>query len=393
MSFHAGFDRLAYPGDTIMQWLKENSNLTWCGFYLAPAPSQHNTSWMNKREFLVGLGWGLAPIYVGQQIIGTPGNHVLTTEQGINDAQNTAQLAIHAGFPLSTVIFLDIEQGEPAQAGTLVYYNAWVEELINQGFTPGVYCSYQEVAKSLHDTDARPIFWIYNINTSYRQCPINPYPAPDPTLSTVDFARLWQYCQSNNQTCRVTVNGALIPDWDFDSAITDDPSDPTTYANSTNSQDSLAVNLDVPLIPQPTAVSGWAASLAMVAAYRDRASYSAEQVAGAANMDVQSDYDWTEIQNAISVWDLQTEGPISAMPEYWANLLQQFGPVWIVEVGNPNHVVIIVGVNGDGTAEGTSITLNNPWPPENGTVETKPFTDFETDFELATGPKTQIVHQ
>jgi hypothetical protein len=230
MDFYAGFDRLSYPGDDAMKWLKENTNLFWAGFYLAPAPSQSNTSWMTKRGFLVGLGWGLAPIYVGQQIAGTPGKHNLTADQGTTDAQNAAQLAIQAGFPADAAIFLDVEQGPPAQSRTIAYYTAWVAELINQGFTPGVYCSYSGVAKLLSDVDLSPIFWVFNLNTKYNQCPSDPFPAPNPKCSKVDFASLWQFCQS--KTCSIAVDGKTMQNWDFDSAVTCDPSNPSTYPDA-----------------------------------------------------------------------------------------------------------------------------------------------------------------
>jgi hypothetical protein len=233
MDFYTGFDRLSYPGDDVMKWLKDNTNLSWAGFYLAPAPSQHNTSWMNKRDFLVSLGWGLSPIYVGQQIAGTPGSHNLTGDQGTTDAQNAAQLAIQAGFPADAVIFLDVEQGPPAQSGTIEYYTAWVAELVNQGFTPGVYCSFSGVAKSLSEADSSPIFWVFNVNTKYSQCPADPFPSPNPKCSKVNFACLWQFCQSNSQqTCSITVDGKTIQDWDFDSAVTCDPSNPATYPDA-----------------------------------------------------------------------------------------------------------------------------------------------------------------
>ena len=70
----AGFDRSDYPGDQVMSWLKANTNLVWCGYYLGPSPSHAGTTWMTRRAALAAAGWGVAPIYVGQQITG-PGSH------------------------------------------------------------------------------------------------------------------------------------------------------------------------------------------------------------------------------------------------------------------------------------------------------------------------------
>ena len=50
MAGHAGFDRSEYPKDGVMDWLKANTNLVWCGYYLGPTPSHSGTSWMGKRK-------------------------------------------------------------------------------------------------------------------------------------------------------------------------------------------------------------------------------------------------------------------------------------------------------------------------------------------------------
>ena len=155
----------------------------------------------------------------------------------------------------------------------------------------------------------------------------------------------------------------------------------------------LSVNFSVPLVPQPTAVSCWAAALTMVVSNRDQASYAPQTIGEGASMDMDTGYGWSEISNAVSAWHLSTEGPVSAFPSYWAGLLESHGPIWIVEVGAPYHAVVVVGINGDGTAEGTTVTLNNPWPPNAGVVETKSFLAFDNEFGLGAGASAQIVHQ
>jgi hypothetical protein len=97
MTGHAGFDSLTYPGDDLMKIFWDKTNLAWCGFYLAPAPSQPYTGWMSKRSYLRGLGWGFAPLYVGQQTHG-PGSHDFSAGRGTTDAVDAAALARQAGF-------------------------------------------------------------------------------------------------------------------------------------------------------------------------------------------------------------------------------------------------------------------------------------------------------
>ena len=42
-----------------MDWYRSNCGFRYTGFYLAPAPSHQNTSWMNRREYLAAQAWGL----------------------------------------------------------------------------------------------------------------------------------------------------------------------------------------------------------------------------------------------------------------------------------------------------------------------------------------------
>src|SRR5258706_14699190 len=95
----AGFDCSEFPGLAEMTWLKSNTNLTWCGYYLAPAPSHASGSWMGQRPALTGAGWGIAPVYVGQQIQG-PGRHNVSGLQGTRDGADAVDLLKSDGFAL-----------------------------------------------------------------------------------------------------------------------------------------------------------------------------------------------------------------------------------------------------------------------------------------------------
>lgn len=154
----------------------------------------------------------------------------------------------------------------------------------------------------------------------------------------------------------------------------------------------LDVSVEVYLIPQPTDVSCWAASLAMVVSARENASILPQTIASQAGMDVDTGYGWTDIQHAVVAWDLIEEGPRSVMPEEWARLLEIWGPIWIVEVGAPYHAVVLGSVSGDGTPDGTYVTIYNPWPPGVGVVENKTFFDFDQEFGLGAGAGAAMVH-
>jgi glycosyltransferase involved in cell wall biosynthesis len=219
----AGLDRSIYPGDAAMQWLKSNTNLAWTGFYLAPAPNHPDTSWMppmnptSVRTTLLGMGWGFAPLYLGRQV-GSPN---LTTAQGTADAQNAAALAQSAGFPSGTVIYLDIEQGGLLPAAMIKYYKAWVQGIVNQGYGPGVYCSYFQSAAQLHQADSRARIWVFHVGRySCANDAKNPYPTPDTSTSGYALASIWQYLQN----CSINVNNTSLSPVDLDSASMRDPS-------------------------------------------------------------------------------------------------------------------------------------------------------------------------
>jgi hypothetical protein len=173
----AGFDSLAYPGDTMMQWLKSNTNFSFVGFYLAPAPSRPTSGWMGKRNILTGQGWGLVPVYVGQQEQGQPGSHNLSAAQGAVDARDAVNLMSQAGFPGGSVVYLDCEQGGTASSAVKAYVGAWADNVA--GYTAGIYCSHTTAA-SLLAIRPNVKIWTWNIKQ----------PAPGPNFPTPRSGRL-----------------------------------------------------------------------------------------------------------------------------------------------------------------------------------------------------------
>ena len=64
---YLGFDTNIYPGDRTMKIWADDGTYDWVGYYL-PAPCHRDTSWSGKRDTLISMGWGLAVVYVGQQV-------------------------------------------------------------------------------------------------------------------------------------------------------------------------------------------------------------------------------------------------------------------------------------------------------------------------------------
>jgi hypothetical protein len=224
MAGFAGFDTDIYPGDGQMAWLKANTNLVWCGYYLAPAPSHHDTSWMGARPALVGQGWGIAPVYLGQQITG-PGSHDVSAAQGTTDGGNAADLMEGEGFPAGSTVFLDLENGPPMTAAQRDYVGAWCDTLSRRGYQPGVYCSHL-LADAVSVLRPDVSIWAFKVPTIAPN-PVagTTFPAPDPSGSGYDEAVAWQ----RGQNCRLTLPGAPATGMtvDLDVATTADPGAPT----------------------------------------------------------------------------------------------------------------------------------------------------------------------
>jgi hypothetical protein len=193
-SSHVGFDTSLYPGDAAMNaWRHPASPYEWVGYYLQ-APCHRDPSWMGTRTTLTAMGWGLAVLFVGQQTFdGVPDVQIppvfnrsvddtpdglprarravvtpstglemksglvtcsrtlLTTEQGTTDAIDAVTKTASEGFPVGTVIFLDIEHMDAIPASMEAYYRAWVQQVLADGrFKPGIYV-HKANAQSIYD--------------------------------------------------------------------------------------------------------------------------------------------------------------------------------------------------------------------------------------------------
>jgi hypothetical protein len=222
MTGFAGFDRSQYPGRVVMDWLKTNTDLKWCGYYLAPAPSHGDASWMDAQSDDFD-GWGFAPIYVGRQVVG-PGSHLVTEANGTLDGAAACGLMSDAGFDPGTFLWLDLENGPPFTEAQKLYVGAWVDAVKAGGYGPGVYCSFLFAAEvAALRPEAR--IWVFHVRTvSPHAVPGEDFPTPDPTTSGYAEAKIWQRDDEARITCPVASGGVLAAD--LNSANSEDPSAP-----------------------------------------------------------------------------------------------------------------------------------------------------------------------
>jgi hypothetical protein len=149
----------------------------------------------------------------------------------------------------------------------------------------------------------------------------------------------------------------------------------------------ISVHQSVGLVAQPTEQSCWAASIAMLLGT------TPQDVVDQAGMSLDEGYGWGEIEPAAKSLGLGELAPACGMPDVLAGWVQDNGPLWVVEVGAPYHAVVVAGVEGDGTVDGTHVTVYNPWPPNGGAVENPTFAEFEQAFELGAGSRAAILHR
>jgi hypothetical protein len=186
---------------------------------------------------LKSMGWGLVPVYVGQQVIG-PGSHTVTAAQGVTDAQDAANLASSAGLDAGSVLYLDVENGAMMPNNQVDYVTSWVNEVsTNTSFSPGVYCSSVQTAQQVtNNVGAIPIWGFHPKFAAPSTIDLASETPPDPGQCGFATALLWQY--------RLNLGGAVTIKWtdsatgtakslvvDVNSAVVLDPSKgfPTRY--------------------------------------------------------------------------------------------------------------------------------------------------------------------
>jgi len=270
---HLGFDTYAYPGDKAMlAWRHEAVPYEWVGYYLPSAPCHKGESWSGKRERLEQMGWGMAVIYVGQQVwSGTPrqrivrtkwvtksvrqtrrvkgkrvvrrvrkkvpvkvvsyaraqpgqscSTHLVSAARGQKDADDAIKRASSEGFPAGTVVFLDIERMERTPKAMREYYKAWTKRMLEtRTYRPGYYVHthnanliYRDVASVFIDAGKLedPPFWIASGRGFSED--------KEPHEVGHDFAKVWQGVLDVVQTHNgvklpIDINVAAVPSPSF----------------------------------------------------------------------------------------------------------------------------------------------------------------------------------
>jgi len=215
---YLGFDLNGYPGDDALPILKKT--FSFASYWLSPPPGEKSNSWTGKRKLLANHGFGFLVLFNPRE------SHEVKSMQaarakGVLDAQRAAKLAVQEGFPAGTIIFLDVEEGGRLPAPYQTYLQTWFETLATNGFRAGVYCSGIPVDEGhgvqittaqdiqSHAGANKIVFWVFNDTCPPSTGCTFPSVPPNPSLSGIDFAKVWQYAQSpmrkeRTERCRAT---------------------------------------------------------------------------------------------------------------------------------------------------------------------------------------------
>jgi hypothetical protein len=243
---YLGFDRNGYPGDENLNELHKAFDYT--GYWLNNPPGVKANTWTGKRKRLQTVGFGFLVLFNGR-LYSELKTIDAATKLGNADAQSAIVAARREGFPDTTIIFLDQEQGGRMLPEQKAYLFAWVDGVSKSGLRAGIYCSgipakegnnssvitAQDIRQNARNRQIT--YWVTN-----DACPPAPGCAstrpPSPNLSGMTFADVWQYAQSPqrkdvavscsgysaNGDCYAPSSGAHRIDVDLNAATSADPS-------------------------------------------------------------------------------------------------------------------------------------------------------------------------
>ena len=154
---------------------------------------------------------------------------------------------------------------------------------------------------------------------------------------------------------------------------------------------------EVPMVPQRTGMSCWAAAAAMIVGWRDSAVIDPEQIAQAGHQ-LEAYHDGLEPENVPALaqrWNLHLQSPGRYSLSDFRELLERHGPLWVGEASPGLHSIVVTGMRGDGTPDGTVLHIADPWPLRRGERYSVTFREFMRNFEAASGVDgvdAQILH-
>jgi hypothetical protein len=145
-------------------------------------------------------------------------------------------------------------------------------------------------------------------------------------------------------------------------------STPAGYAQSKALEfnESFTINWDeVELVAQPTSMSCWATSAAMVIGWRDRMSLSPQTIAEIGGRSIHNGLDPAKVGDFAQDMGLVAEAPMSYTMQGFRELLEDNGPLWVGAAVPSLHVIVVTGVYND--EDQMYVRVTDPWDRTVGT--------------------------
>jgi hypothetical protein len=154
---------------------------------------------------------------------------------------------------------------------------------------------------------------------------------------------------------------------------------------------------EVPLVQQLTGMSCWAAAAAMIVGWRDCIDIEAADVAqGARNMAAYRDgLEPRDVEGFARAWGLEIAYLRELSVPSLRRLLEAYGPLWVGEASPGLHVIVVAGMYGNGTVDGSFVRIADPWPVGRGERYTITFREFCENLVTAAslaGGHPQVLH-
>jgi hypothetical protein len=140
--------------------------------------------------------------------------------------------------------------------------------------------------------------------------------------------------------------------------------EPTIDVRTEGETEGTDVWWEVPLVPQVTGMSCWAAAAAMLIGWRDSVHVDPEEVARACGRwaEYRDGLEVSDVRGFAAAWHLIAERPAAIDARQLHRMLTAHGPLWIGEASPGLHVVVVTGMVGDGSDHGTRLRVLDPWP-------------------------------
>jgi hypothetical protein len=160
----------------------------------------------------------------------------------------------------------------------------------------------------------------------------------------------------------------------------------------------------VSAVPATHGTNSWTAAATTLLAWVERNGVPLP-TAGGAMPSMETEGDPGNVAEFAAAWGLVPAAGASLSVGGLRDLLASTGPLWVAQAGSP-HAVVVSGVSGDGTAEGTMVRIHDPWMATTPPAEPMPssggtdsyeraFRDFVGEFgasEAAESPGIHVLH-